>query len=165
MGIVNKLSCILIITEKNRTGILKGNNMSVSTIMVDLRVWSKTGSDISKKDFYSQVIVDPSDTIKKEKGDGCPRIQLFSIVISDFQDNEEPTEAFVEACNKQLIQAAKFLKKQPEKLFNTFREQGYKTDVFIGAWINSDQLDLNLPPEFLYECGRHGLSIKIITND
>jgi hypothetical protein len=42
---------------------------------------------------------------------------------------------------------------------------GYTTDVFIGAWIDSDQIDLNLPPEFSRECGRLGLPVSLITND
>jgi hypothetical protein len=45
------------------------------------------------------------------------------------------------------------------------REAGFVTDVFGGAWIDSDQIDLDLPPEFLSECGRHGLTISLITND
>ena len=38
-------------------------------------------------------------------------------------------------------------------------------DVFIGGWMNCDQFDLTLPPEFLLACGRLGLPIDIYTND
>jgi hypothetical protein len=40
-----------------------------------------------------------------------------------------------------------------------------KADVFIGAWIDADRIDLQTAPEFLGGCARHGLPVALITND
>ena len=43
-------------------------------------------------------------------------------------------------------------------------DTGVVTDVFIGAWIDGEQIDLDLPPGFLDVCGRHGLTLSRIAN-
>jgi len=90
---------------------------------------------------------------------------LVSLACKDFSTQEEPVEAFVKALTIGMKSAAKWLSKQSVSVFKDLRQSGFVTDVFIGAWIDVDQMDLDLPPEFLRACGKHGLTVSIITND
>ena len=50
-------------------------------------------------------------------------------------------------------------------MFTSARTAGTLTDVFFGAWIDSDQIELVLPSAFMRECARLGLAVTLITND
>ncbi len=139
--------------------------MSVDNISVSLRAWHQTGKRVPATAFIEKLTIKPSDPVKKAKGPGVPRVELLSLAVADYSGAGEPTEAFVAALKEALLKAAKWLAKQSPEVFQALRGAGFVTDVFIGAWIDSDQLDLDLPPEFLAECGRHGLTISLITND
>lgn len=92
-------------------------------------------------------------------------VQLVSLSIGDYLEADEPCEAFSADLQDQLLEAARWLQNQPPPLFDALRERGLEADIFVGAWINGDQLDLDLPPEFIFECGKRGLPLSIVTND
>jgi hypothetical protein len=139
--------------------------MALETITVTLRAWHPEGKRISPSAFLDKLIFAPGDTAKQGKGPGVPRVELLSLTAGDFSLAEEPSEAFAGALRDGFILAAKWLRKQSSAVFRELRKAGLVTDVFIGAWIDMDQIDLDLPPEFLKACGKHGLKVSLITND
>jgi hypothetical protein len=139
--------------------------MAVETISVSLRASHPEGKRVPAAMFMQKLVIARGDPAKKAKGPGDPCIDLVLLAAEDFANEEEPSEAFAGALEQGLNEAARWLAKQSPPVFQALREAGFVTDVFIGAWIDLDQMDLNLPPNFLAQCGRHGLNISIITND
>jgi hypothetical protein len=102
----------------------------------------------------------PSDSAWK-----AALIELFTIRIEECQAGSERYEEFASRIDAGLKRAAEWLSARPQGVFDEWRASGKNADVFIGGWMNSDQFDLTLPPEFLLACGRAGLPIEICTND
>jgi hypothetical protein len=138
--------------------------MAVDNITVSLRVWHRTGAQVPKAEFIGKLSFKDADFVKKNKKDNST-VKLLSLVADDFSEAEEQSEAFAEAIKNHMLQAAEWLATQSPEVFAALRANGYITDICVTAWIDSDQMDLDFPPEFLRECGLHGLAISIITND
>jgi hypothetical protein len=45
------------------------------------------------------------------------------------------------------------------------RAKGLSLRLFVEIRMDQDQMELELPPELLTACGRHGLGIYVISND
>jgi hypothetical protein len=139
--------------------------MALETIRVSLRAWHPEGKRVPTADFLDKLFFAPGDMAKKAKGPGVPRVELLSLAAEEFSAAAEPSEAFAAAVREGLVRAATWLGRQPPAVFRGLRKAGIVTDVFIGAWIDGDQIDLDLPPPFLTACGKHGLTVSLITND
>ena len=102
---------------------------------------------------------------------GIPRIRLLNIAREDLapidtsNDAGAQSVAFEEAVRDGLLKAANWLNKQPVSVFEDLRKAGCITDIFAGGWIDQDQFDLDIPPEFRPASGRLGLVLSIYTND
>jgi hypothetical protein len=92
-------------------------------------------------------------------------IYLFAISIEECQPGTESYEKFEARITAGLKRVAEWLDSLSPTAFDAWRTRGKKADLFIGGWMNSDQFDLTLLPEFLLACGRLGLPITICTND
>ena len=92
-------------------------------------------------------------------------VVMAAIEIGEFVDTDETSEAFEIALRVRLVAAGDWLSRQSVSVFEDIRGAGLKCDVFIGGWIDCDQFDLDLPPNFLLACGERGLEITICTND
>jgi len=136
-----------------------------------LRAWDRRGRKIGPGDFLERLLIAPGDPVKVEDGPGAARIRLLSVAQEDFAhvdttaDAGARSEAFAAAVHDGLVRAAKWLAQQQPAVFAELRAGGRVTDVFVGGWIEQDQFDLDLPPEFLRACGALGLTISICTND
>jgi hypothetical protein len=139
--------------------------MAVENISASMRAWHRTGKRPPAAKFVNRILISPTDLVRIAEGPGVPRFQLLSLAINSFSDQAEATEAFAAALKESQIVAANWLAKQESEIFQDLRDAGFITDVCIRAWIDCDQLDLDLPPEFLSECARLGLTISIVTND
>ena len=84
---------------------------------------------------------------------------------ADYASAEDPQEALSRAVGAHLVNAAAWLDSRSTRVFDEMRGEGLTLDVFVAAWISSDQIDLSLPPEFLLACGRLGLEVSLCTND
>jgi hypothetical protein len=84
---------------------------------------------------------------------------------SHYASAEDPQEALSRAVGARLVNAAAWLDSRATRVFDDMRGEGLTLDVFIAAWISSDQIDLTLPPQFLLACGRLGLEVSLCTND
>jgi len=139
--------------------------MSIENISVSLRAWHRDGEHEPAAALLSQLAITPSDGVQRAESPGVPRIQLISLSSDEFVGQDEPSEAFAAALKAGFLNAARWMAKQPTDVSRSLHTDDLLADVFIGAWIDSDQMDLILPPEFLAECARHGLPVTLITND
>ena len=139
--------------------------MSLEWIRVSLRAWDPTGDEIPDAAFFEKLHFAPGDAPQRATGPGVPRVELLSLEAADYSDAPEPSEAFAAALHERLMLGAAWLEKQSPATFDELRQAGIKTDVFIAAWMDADQIDLVLPPEFMRACGARGLSLSLITND
>jgi hypothetical protein len=138
--------------------------MAVEHFSVTLQVWRYQGGPPNPTEFLKQLQIDPTDHVKARM-DPNSRVDLLLIERSEFADAEEPSEAFVEELESRLTKIAQWLNKQRAGLFSELRESGFYTEILFSAWIDCDQMDLDLPVPFLEACSRLGLKISIITND
>jgi hypothetical protein len=142
--------------------------MSLETIMVDLRLFHPDGKRVPKGPFLEKLVRydgDPVVSIRKGQPDQAALVTLVSLETAEFSEEDEPSEAFAEKLGEGLRQAGKWIGKQSPALFKEVRESGCEADVFIGAWIDSDQMDLDFPVEFLRGCAKQKLPISVITNE
>ena len=139
--------------------------MSIDNISISIRAWDMGGDHGPAAAVFDTLPISPADGVRRADTPGVPRIELIELAIEDFTEQDEPWESFAAALREGLANAARWMAKQSLDVFASLRAKGFGTDVFIGAWIDSDQIDLNLPPEFLGECARLGLPISLITND
>jgi hypothetical protein len=136
-----------------------------------LRVWDPRGRKIAAAEFLDRLLIAPGDPATVEDGPGVPRVRLLSVAQEDFThvditaDAGARSEAFAAAVHDRLVRAAEWLARQPPAVFAELRAAGRVTDVFVGGWIEQDQFDLDLPPEFLRACGALGLTVSVCTND
>jgi hypothetical protein len=143
----------------------------VEWLQFTLRAWDRGGTAVRAAEFLDRLIVDSDDTVRIEDGPGVPRVRLLSLSIDDFanvdtsEDAGAKSEAFAGALREGLVSAAAWLTRQRATVFKELRAAGRVTDVFVGGWITQDQLDLDLPPEFLQACGALGLTLSVCTND
>jgi hypothetical protein len=140
--------------------------MAVEHIHFDLRGWG--GAEPMGTRFFELIGFNantgftayPSDSLWR-----AARIVLFGLEISECEPGTERYQEFSRRIEAGLQHAARWLASLTASAFDEWRGLGKKADVFIGGWMNNDQFDLTLPPQFLAECGRLGLPITICTND
>ena len=140
--------------------------MSAEWIRISLRAWAP---DSIVGDELAQILsLTPGDGFLSRPGDEPGQASVIELVDEEREhhaDSDEPSESFAEAVRESLLRAAAWLESRPPGAFAECRRRGWKVDIFVGAWIDQDQLDLDLPAAFLLACGKAELAISIITND
>jgi hypothetical protein len=91
--------------------------------------------------------------------------RLFSVRADDLKHAAEPTEEFAQRVREGFARATSTLKLCEREGLDQWRARGNRADVFIGGWLANEQIDLDIPADFLSECGRLGLSLTLSTND
>jgi hypothetical protein len=135
-------------------------------IRVSLRAWAAERQ--VGQQFFETLGIGAGDPLKRHSGSGLGQaalVYLVDEVATSHSSAQEPSEAFAKAVTDGLLKGAAWLDARPPGAFAACRTSGMSVDVFVGAWINQDQLDVDLPAEFLLACGRAGLSVSIVTND
>ncbi len=138
--------------------------MAVEHLSATLQVWRTTGGKPKPAEFLDNLVVSAGDNVKKRKTPN-PRVDVMFIELSEFADDEEPTESFASELETRLFNVSGWLDQQPASLFSSLRSSGFNTELLLTGWIDCNQMDLGLPPALLSSCGKHGLKISIITND
>ena len=139
--------------------------MSIENISISIRAWHPDGEHGPAAAMFDTLPISAAAGVRRAETPGVPRIELVALTFGDFTEQDEPSGGLAAAVQEGLVNAARWMATQSPDLFASLRATGFVTDLFIGAWIDSDQIDLDLPPEFLGECARHGLPIQLITND
>ena len=142
--------------------------MAVEWLRVNLRGYGYGSGGPFGDRFFEQIRVMPWHGFALSPGDcqwASARVEFLSLSIDECQPGTERYEEFAARLDAGLKRAAGWLNDREPAWFDEWRAAGWKADVFIGGWMNADQFDLTLPPEFLSACGRLGLPITICTND
>lgn len=92
-------------------------------------------------------------------------IVLFVVDMREFVAFAAPSEEFVARVEKGFIRAAAWLSRVGIDGLAGWRADGQQADISVSGWLANEQMDLCFPAEFLRECGRLGLPIRICTND
>jgi hypothetical protein len=143
----------------------------VESLYLTLRAWSPISGGIPRYEFLDRLAIAPEDPVEVTDGPGSASVRLLAVERQDFDhvdttvDAGARSEAFAKFVRDGLLNAAAWLGRQDSRIFADLRAAGRKTDVFVDGWIDQDQFDLDLPPEFLKACGALGLTVSILTND
>jgi hypothetical protein len=140
--------------------------MALETIRICLRAWAE--GEITGTNFFKMLGLTTDDGWQSVAGTEISQAALIYFVeeeIASYQDLPEPSESLSSNIEQQLLKAAEWLLSREPDVFECCRESGLRTDIFIGGWIDQNQIDLSLPATFLLACGRAGLSIEVVTND
>ena len=143
--------------------------MGVYRVLTCLNCSRPGGKNIAAEDFLSSLSFAAEGAIaSKYSSLGTWRtsgVEFFPVLLSDFAAEEVPTEAFFNSVQAHLRGIAAFLDRQSSSIFEEFREQGLKPYLYLEVRMTQDQMELNLPPEFLSACARLGLGLELISND
>lgn len=143
----------------------------VEWLQFTLRAWDRRGHRILPAEFLDRLSIVPGDPAEVEDGPGALRVRLLAVAQDDFDhvdtsaDAGARSEAFAAAVHDGLVRAAGWLARQPAWVFEELRAAGRVTDVSVSGWVEQDQFELDLPPEFLRACGALGLTVSVCTND
>jgi hypothetical protein len=143
--------------------------MGVLSLKVSLRAWHPDGRQVQSVDFIGRLSIGENDPVVEAcESNGqwqAARVCLLAMYLSDFKQDDEPTEVFAHAVSARLQAVADWLARQPIDAFEQASHSGMRLDLFFNPWIDDDQLDLDLPSVLLLECGKRRLPIQVITND
>jgi hypothetical protein len=146
----------------------------VKLILVDLRCQHPSGK---LTPFKQKLILAPEDGVVFERSGSMAKVRMLSEqrIIGGarrlpgvlFPEDYESFECFAAALADQLKNAAKWFAKQSASAFRELREAGYVMDIDVDilARLGHDPVKLELPADFLSECGRLGLKVSITTNN
>jgi hypothetical protein len=85
--------------------------------------------------------------------------------VDKARDAGAQSEAFYRAVIDAFRDAGRFLELRPAEMTAKMRATGLSIRIFVDVRMDQDQMELELPPDFLAACGRHGLPIYVISND
>jgi hypothetical protein len=91
------------------------------------------------------------------------RLDVFQLVLEDYQDAPEPSEVFFAAVASAFEDFARWLSQVPADAFAGLRREGIVVDAWIYLWIDQDQMELVLPPAFLTELARLQLPLQLMS--
>lgn len=143
--------------------------MAIEHINIGLAANFMDEREVFRSDFIDQLKNINHSSIKEtasDRGSGLSSLIVFMEKgLPEFESSDDPYLALEEEFSKNSIEIAEWLNMQDAKTFEKLANGGLKVWVFIEMWIESDQLDLKLPPNLLFECGRLNLSVEIVTNE
>ena len=146
--------------------------MATQFITIMLRAHYSEPRVVSADEFVTPLRINQDDPVVKVIRHGKGPRQASQIVFLEAEIEQygaphdpDANEHLYSDIASTFEQLAKWLNSRPIDIFETMQQSGIKLDIFIGMGIDSDQLDLYLPPSFLLACGRRNLRIEIISND
>jgi hypothetical protein len=137
----------------------------ISHLRISLRAWPRHGQVLDQQRFLDGIHAKDSGYPIVGTPPKATRVELVDLQYADFAKHEEPSEAFFAAVRDLLLKASRWLAAVPVDALNDVRGTGAQADLFIGAWIDEDQIELDLPVEFLTAAARLGLPIRLLSND
>ena len=140
--------------------------MTILRIMTSLRGYYDDGKNVTSEAFVAPLRI--SDERMEALADrGAWKSALITLsrrTIKDYEDCDEPHDAFAADVTSDLQRAAQWLQERRIEI-ETLKGRGMRLDVFVDLWIDQEQMELSLPPSLLGVCGDLGLKLEMITND
>jgi hypothetical protein len=152
----------------------EGADMSVGSVLIGLQASRAGGRGIATDEFLTPLNIQPGEVeaARADGGEWASGMVYLSVVrlsafadIDDSIDAGAPTEAFFAGLVEAFRAAGRFLDRRPPEVLAALRAVGLSLRLFVDVRMDDDQMDLELPPEFLAACGRHALTVYIISND
>lgn len=150
--------------------------MSMGSVLIGLQAshQNKDGRGVTADEFLTPLNIQPGE-VEATRATGGPwesgMVYLAVVRYSQFghidtsADAGAAYEAFFSGVVDAFRGAARFLDRRPPEVTSQMRSAGLSLRLFIDVRMDEDQMDLEFPPELLAACGRHGLSLFLITND
>jgi hypothetical protein len=148
--------------------------MSVGSVLIGLQASRTDGENIPAAAFLTPFAIKPSEveSVVADAGEEAGGMIYFAVVRhSDFShvdksaDAGAQSEAFFAGIGNAFRATAQFLDHRSPSITDSIRAAGLCLRLFIEIRMDQDQMELELPPEFLAACGRHGLGVYVISND
>jgi hypothetical protein len=92
------------------------------------------------------------------------RVVLVDLDLDDCKSSAEPHELFNQRLGALLRSAGTTLTGLAAPL-GELRRAGFRTDILVDSWITENQLDLELPVQFLAAAATLALPLALTTND
>lgn len=148
--------------------------MSVGSVLIGLQASRTDGDNISTAAFLTPFVIKPGEveSTTADAGEEAGGMIYFAVVRhSDFAhvdksaDAGAQSEAFFAGIGNAFRTTARFLDQRSPAITDSVRGVGIELRMFISIRMDQDQMELDLPSEFLAACGRYGLGVFVISND
>lgn len=148
--------------------------MSVLSVLIALQASCTDGRGVTSAGFIEPLQIEPGEVedAVADRGQWASGMVYFAVVWqSDFDDVDvsvdggAQSEAFFHGIIKAFRATGKFFDRRPTSVTALMRATGLSLRMFVEIRMDQDQMELELPPEFLAACGRHGIGIYLISND
>jgi hypothetical protein len=148
--------------------------MSVGSVLIGLQASRADGEGVTTAEFLAPLAIQAGEVeaTRSDAGEWASGMVYFAVVRhSDYSHVDKSTdagaqsEAFFVGVAEALRSAAKFLDQRSPAITTAMRSAGLSLRLFVEVRMDQDQMELELPPELLAACGRHGLGVYVISND
>lgn len=147
--------------------------MAVASVLIGLQA-SGGARGVTAAEFLAPLAIQPGEA-KAARADGGPwasGMVYFAVVRqSEFAqadmsaDTGAQSEAFHAGVVEGFRAAGRFLNRRSPEVTAAMRASGLALRVFVEVRMDQDQMELELPPDLMAECGRHGLGVYVLSND
>jgi len=148
--------------------------MSVGSVLIGLQASRSDGRGVTTHDFLSPLNIQPGE-VEHSQAVGGPwtsGMVYFAVVrLSAFADVDTTvdagaqSEAFLAGIVEAFRATGRFLDRRPTEVIENMRADGLSLRLFVEVRMDQDQMELEMPPELLAACGRHGIGIYVISNN
>lgn len=148
--------------------------MSVGSVLIGLQASRADGRGVSSAGFLVPLAIehDEVEATRAEGGAWAAGMVFFAVVryrdfahVDTSADAGAQSIAFEDGVANAFRAAGRFLDRRAPSITTKMRTIGLKLRLFVDVRMNHDQMELELPPELIAACGRHGLGIYVISND
>jgi hypothetical protein len=138
----------------------------INRIETSLRAWRADGSSMQPRELIQILSCDLKDYPIVGGGGAWQSARIILVdVVLDLKCGEEQSEQFFQTVSDQFLDAGAWLSTLDSRVIKRNREPGLMMDVIIEFWIDSNQLELQIPPFFLQRLGELGLALQLVSND
>lgn len=148
--------------------------MAVGSVYIGLQASRRDGQGVTTSEFLTPLNIGPDEVLERraDGGQWASGMVCFAIVrqnafahVDTSVDAGAQSEAFHAGVVEAFRGVAKFLDQRAPEVTACIRSEGIALRLFVDVYMDQDQMELELPPEFLAACGRHRIGMYVMTND
>lgn len=148
--------------------------MSVGSVLIGLQASWRNGRGVTTAEFLEPLAIQPDEVeaVRADGGEWASGMVYIAVIrdsqfdhIDSSQDAGAPSEAFYAAVVAAFRGAGRFLDQRSPAITAGMMAAGLSLRLFVDVRMNDNQMELELPPDLLAACGRHGIGIFLISND
>jgi hypothetical protein len=146
----------------------------IGSVLIALQASHRSGRGVTTAEFLEPLNIRPGEIegVQADGGSWVAGLVYFAVIrrsafahIDTSSDAGAQSEAFFAGVIEAFRGAARFLDQRPPSITANMRAGGLSLRLFVDVRMDQDQMELELPPEILAACGRHGLGMYVISND